>query len=287
MLRNTFCHVPGIGEITERKLWSSGIDSWHACSHSDAICSLSLKRKASILRHIEESEMHLEGGNARYFAGRLPASLHWRLFPEFRDSVAYLDIETTGLDTWDNAITTIAIYDGRSVSYYVNGENLDRFEIDIEKYQVLVTYNGKCFDVPFIEWFFRTRLDHVHIDLRFVLKSLGYSGGLKGCEQQLGLDRGDLKGVDGFFAVCLWNEYQQTGDPRALETLLAYNIEDVVNLEPLMVMAYNMKLRGTPFEATKRLAMPDRPEIPFRSDPALVERLKDRIHSSGIYFHGE
>ena len=31
--------------------------------------------------------------------------------------------------------------------------------------------------------------------------SLGFKGGLKGCERQLGLDRGNLKDIDGFFAV--------------------------------------------------------------------------------------
>lgn len=43
----------------------------------------------------------------------------------------------------------------------------------------------------------------------------------------------------GFFAVLLWQEFQQTGNIKALETLLVYNIEDVVNLETLMVLAYN------------------------------------------------
>ncbi len=123
----------------------------------------------------------------------------------------------------------------------------------------------------------RTRLDHAHIDLRYVLRSLGYSGGLKSCEHQLGLDRGNLEGVDGFFAVLLWKEFEQTGDRKVLETLLAYNIEDVVNLETLMVMAYNLKLKKTPFEVTHRLGLPDRPELPFTPDTGVVERIKSRL----------
>ena len=215
MLKNTFCHIPGIGEITEKRLWSIGLDSWEGCSDFEGV-SLSGKRKESIRRCIEKAAMQLKQGNPKYFVELLPANLHWRLFPEFRDSVAYLDIETTGLDTWDNSITTIALYDGKSISYYVQGENLEQFQTDIEKYQVLVSYNGKCFDVPFIEWYFKTRLNHAHIDLRYVLRSLGISGGLKGCEHQLGLDRGDLEGVNGFFAVLLWNEFEETGNRKAL-----------------------------------------------------------------------
>ena len=51
-------------------------------------------------------------------------------------------------------------------------------------------------------------------------------------------------------------------------------IEDVVNLETLMVMANNLKLKGTPFEVTHRLELPERPKIPFKPDMAVVDRLK-------------
>ena len=60
---------------------------------------------------------------------------------------------------------------------------------DIREYSTVVTYNGKSFDVPFIERFFRIKMHHMHIDLMYVLRSLGYKGGLKSCERQLGLER--------------------------------------------------------------------------------------------------
>ena len=129
-----------------------------------------------------------------------------------------------------NDITTIALYDGESIQTYVQGQNLEDFIEDIQKYKVIVSYNGKSFDIPFIEHYFNIRLDHAHIDLRYVLYSLGFRGGLKGCERQLGMDRGDLSDIDGFFAVLLWDEYQRTGDQKALDTLLAYNIQDTINL---------------------------------------------------------
>jgi len=43
---------------------------------------------------------------------------------------------------------------------------------------------------------------------------------LKFCEKALGLDRGDLDGVDGYFAVLLWRDYQKKHNEKALETLL-------------------------------------------------------------------
>jgi len=55
-----------------------------------------------------------------------------------------------------------------------------------------------------------------------------------------------LSDIDGFFAVLLWNEYRKSGSQKALDTLLAYNVQDTVNLESLMVTAYNLKIKETP-----------------------------------------
>ena len=281
MLRNTFCHLPGVGELSERRLWSLGILSWD--DRFDVRQSFSGKKFQNLNERLAESELQLQQGNARYFARLLPPRLHWRLFPAFRNSLAYLDIETTGGLTWDQSITAIALYDGRSLYHYVQGRNLHDFERDVEKYNVLVTYNGKCFDLPFIQWYFRTTLKQVHIDLRFLLKSLGYSGGLKGCERQVGIDRGDLNGVDGYFAVLLWEDYSRTGDEKALETLLAYNTEDTVNLERLMVTAYNLKLKETPFATTHLLKPPAPLRSPYRGDRSTIERLRSLMGSHSIY----
>ncbi|NCO93856.1 MAG: hypothetical protein COY42_07930 [Armatimonadetes bacterium CG_4_10_14_0_8_um_filter_66_14] len=171
-------------------------------------------------------------------------------------------------------IITIALYDGESVFTYIRGDNLNDFRDDVHKYKLLVTYNGKSFDLPFIRSYLGIPADHAHIDLRFVLASLGYRGGLKGCEKQFGLDREELDGVDGFFAVLLWWDYQRHGNDKALQTLLAYNVLDVLNLETLMVRAYNLKLADTPFEKARRLSESQPAESPFVADMRTVERLK-------------
>ena len=221
----------------------------------------------------------LATGNPKPFAEKIPAKQHWRFFPEFRESTAYLDIETTGLDSWNNEITTIALYDGKAIFTYVQGQNLDAFEEDIQRYRVIVTYNGKCFDVPFLESYFRMKIPQVHIDLRYLLRSLGYTGGLKGCEKKAGIDRKELDGMDGYFAVLLWKDYLETNNEKALETLLAYNIEDVVNLETLMFLAYNLKLKGTPFAQTHQLSYPPAPQIPFQANLETIERIKAIIYN--------
>lgn len=279
MIENTFCHLPGIGLRTERALWEQGTHSWQAFLRSEPDClPLGGKRLQTARSHIGHSIEHLGNRNGRYFADRLQAGEHWRLFSEFRDTVAYLDIETTGLGGPSDIITTICLYDGATIRTYVNGHNLDRFSQDIGVYRLLVTYNGKCFDLPFIRSYFGLELDQVHIDLRYVLAGLGYRGGLKGCERQFGLDRHQLEGVDGFFAVLLWQHYQSTGDRRALETLLAYNIQDTVNLETLMVHAYNLKVSHTPFGESRQLALPKAPVVPLEADPGIIETIRDRYY---------
>ena len=142
---------------------------------------------------------------------------------------------------------------------------------------MIVTYNGKSFDLPFIESYFGISLGQAHIDLRYILASLGFSGGLKGCEKQLLIDRGNLEDVDGYFAVMLWYDYKQNKNQKALETLLAYNIQDTVNLETLMVHAHNMKLKGTPFFQTHQLTEPAHPDIPFEADHRTIHRIKRHI----------
>ncbi|MBI4553643.1 MAG: ribonuclease H-like domain-containing protein [Candidatus Latescibacteria bacterium] len=272
MLTRTFCHLPGIHLRTERHLWQSGIDSWDAFLEYGAE-RLSARRAQTLRPLIEQSLQHLADANPCFFAEWLPSDQLWRLFADFRDHIAYVDIETTGMGSWEDYITTIALYDGRSIFYYVQGENLRDFEEAISRYQVIVTYNGKCFDVPFIERTLRFKVPHVHIDLRYVLKRLGYTGGLKGCERKLGLDRAELEDVDGYCAVLFWQEYRARRDERALETLLAYNIQDTVNLEALMVKAYNLSLSQTPFSPHLALPEPAPPVSPFMADMETVYRI--------------
>ena len=273
MLKNTFLHVPGIGVITEERLWSAGILSWDAFVEPYPI-RLSPNRVESLRRYLDESRIHFQNANPNYFAELLPSNLQWRMFPEFRHSTAYLDIETTGLDGMFNDITMIGLYDGTFIFHYIRGQNLDDFRADIEKYKVIVTYNGKCFDIPFIRSNMGLAMDHTHIDLRYVLRSVGFSGGLKGCEIKAGIDRGELAGLDGYDAVLLWNDYERSGNQKALETLLAYNSQDIVNLETLMVLAYNLKLKDTPFFGVNELPEPAVPEIPFKGDLETIERIK-------------
>jgi len=283
MLQHTFSHIKGIGTKGENALWHAGILDWNdflKAPDAQPTTPFTQKKIKHLCTHLRDSQKALNRRDHQFFSGLLPSHAHWRLFREFKDSTAYVDIETTGLSKESNEITTIALYDGQTIKSYVNGINLETFLDDIRSYDILVTYNGKCFDLPFMTDYFKTPFDHSHIDLRYVLKSLGYTGGLKGCEKQFGLSRHELDGMDGYFAVLLWQEYKVKRRTNALETLLAYNIEDVINLEFLMHQAYNLKIKQLPLARRRYLDIPERPDVAFVPDTRLIEELRYRFNPS-------
>jgi uncharacterized protein YprB with RNaseH-like and TPR domain len=265
MLKNTFIHLPAVGPKTERRLWSDGVLSWDDVLRDRVPRTRSLDRLAAELARSEEEYAR---GNGEYFAERLPGPEMWRLYADFRHSAAYVDIETTGGMVADDHITTVRTYE--------YGVNLADFARDIGEYKLLVTFNGKCFDAPIIERSFGMSLPRAHLDLRFLFRSLGLQGGLKRIEKAYGLDRREAEGLDGFFAVLLWRDYVDNGNPKALETLLAYNVYDVLGLETLAVHAFNESLARTPFAGEHALPLPVEPPNPYVADPATVERIRRR-----------
>lgn len=287
MLKNTFLHISGVGLKKEKKIWENQAREWNSfLKNNNSIFSKS--QHAEILEKIELSKLNLSKKDANYFYNVLPSNEQWRLFHEFKNNVLYLDIETNGSNPDSNIITTISTYDGENIKYYVNGKNLDEFVNHVYQYKILITYNGKTFDIPFIEKFFNIQLDHAQIDLRYVLKNLGYKGGLKSCEKQLGLLRNELDGVDGYFAIHLWNDYYYNNNIKALNTLLAYNIEDVINLEHLMHLAYNLNIEKLGLDYVEKVTIPQRPEILFKPDMNTIKDIKSKMnpfHSFDPYNH--
>jgi hypothetical protein len=236
---------------------------------------MSPKRHQILAHELDVSQKRLETGDAAYFWANLPRPETWRVFSSFVHSTAYVDIETTGGWGGLEHITTIAAYDHNRVHTFVHGQNLEQAADILARPQLLVTYNGSCFDLPCLKREMGIPAPAAHIDLRFLLAGLGFCGGLKGCERQLGLDRGELDGFDGYMAVILWHLYTTRQDSRYLTTLLRYNCEDVINLELLMVEAWNRKTGHLPFSAP-HLSLP-RPELfpnPYPLHPEVLEDIR-------------
>jgi uncharacterized protein YprB with RNaseH-like and TPR domain len=152
---------------------------------------------------------------------------------------AYIDIETTGLSRHccDLTIIGIGLERGRKVEVIQLIEN-DLYEKKLLKalkgIDEIYSYNGRRFDLPFIKAKLGIDLAGLvrHTDLMYNCWKKDLKGGLKRVERILGINR-KLQGVDGYMAVQLWWKYVNHNDKRALQTLLDYNKEDVVNLKVL------------------------------------------------------
>ena len=237
MLEHTFIHIPGIGPKTERHLWRNDILTWKQYLRNKKTL-FSPARDAFVRQNLKVS---LENrNNIRFFQDKLSPADIWRLFGRFKDKAVYLDIETSGLYQGVDEITVIGLYDGKTAKTFVQGINLAEFESEINTYELVITFNGAQFDLPFIRRQFpNISLPHAHIDLRFFLKKLGHRGGLKAIEKSFGLYRAsNIDGMDGYEAVLLWKAYQW-GDESALDRLIQYNTADIVHLKPLMERGYH------------------------------------------------
>lgn len=240
VLTATFLHAQSVGPISERRLWEAGIVSWEqALAAAPSDLPLSDAQRAFLLPTLEASVAALACGDYAYFADILPASEHWRAAKEFGHRIGFLDIETNGGMRPDD-ITVIGVYDGDESRLYVKYRDLQDFAAHTEKYAVWVTFFGTGFDLPMLRRRFpNVSFDQLHIDLCPSLRRLGYKGGLKRIEQQLGIARPpELDGLSGLDAVRLWRQWRQRSDADALERLLAYNREDIENLSLLLAFVY-------------------------------------------------
>ncbi len=152
---------------------------------------------------------------------------------------AYLDIETTGLSPWDSEITVVGIHlcngdDTRFIQLVGKDISTQSILEALNGVEVLHTYNGSRFDLPFIYARLGINLAQLftHHDLMYDCWRNNLYGGFKAVERQLGIDR-KLTEVNGYEAVKLWWRYVDSFDLDALNTLLEYNKEDVLNLKTL------------------------------------------------------
>ncbi len=151
----------------------------------------------------------------------------------------YLDIETTGCSCRYSDLTVVGVGwvqgDQQRFGQLFGGQiNADAVLGLLEGVDEVYTYNGSRFDLPFIRQ--RLGLDirrHVmHTDLMYNCWRRDLKGGLKAVEVRLGIAR-DLPDMNGYMAVKLWWNYVNDNDEQALQKLLAYNREDVMNLHVL------------------------------------------------------
>jgi uncharacterized protein YprB with RNaseH-like and TPR domain len=239
MLQNTFCHLPRVGETTEQRLWGQGIKTWADFILAEDIKGIGTAKKVGLNRLLKEAQQALLANDAQYFT-QLPSIQHWRVWEDFGENACFVDIETN----YQQNITVLGISDGKEVWQFVRHQNMDAEPIRevLNRFDVIVTFNGACFDLPIINRYFKDVIPDIpHIDLRFAAARVGLSGGLKKIEQAIGIARTeDTEGLSGADALTIWDKYRRTGNKEYLDLLLEYNAEDIINLKPLAQHIYTL-----------------------------------------------
>src|SRR3989344_5787388 len=146
MIEKTFTFLPGIGSKKEKSIYKQGIRNWNSF--------LETKK--------EKAKKELYGEKLSYFLKNLPKKENYKLYELFKDELVFLDIE---VDSKRNIIV-VGLFDGFESKFLVKNVNLYReiLKKELEKYKLVVTFNGSSFDLPLIEKQFDLPLTLLHID---------------------------------------------------------------------------------------------------------------------------
>ncbi len=240
MIQQSFIFLDRIDNKTEQSIWQQGIHDWDSFLATGTVKGISKGRKKYYDRQLMKAKSELYNFNSEYFL-KLPQSEMWRLYGFFKDECVFLDIETSGMDKFDD-ITVIGLYDGLDTKTMIKGINLNfcALKKELMKYKLIVTFNGATFDVPFIKKRYPDLLPNMpNFDLRVACQRAGLNGGLKEVEKKLGIKRNKIiEKLYGGDALLLWKMFRVTGDDYYLKLLVEYNEEDVFNLKKIADYVY-------------------------------------------------
>lgn len=229
MLKQSFIFLERISKKREQVIWRQNINNWNSFLDKKKILGISARTKPYYDRQIKKARKALLDGNSQFFASAFPSSEHWRTYAEFRDEALFLDIESNG-----SRITVIGMYDGYETRTMLGSFDRKLLQEEIGRHKIIVTFNGKTFDIPVIEKYFNIRIGIPHVDMVHVCRRAGIDGGLKHVEKKLNIKRDRiLEHVRGHDAAELWRCWHATGDRDFLDMLVKYNEEDCINLKTI------------------------------------------------------
>ncbi len=232
MIQETFSFLPGISKRKEAFLKTGGIKNWNSFLKEERINGISTSKKREYNQILACARTALIRDELEFFTQFKKLEV-WRLFDLLRERAVYL--ETTG---YGNDITVIGLYDGFTTKFFVKHFNLERkaVENELKKYRMVITFNGSSFDIPLLKRYLGKFSIPFHLDVRHLCKKANVEGTLKEIERYLGIKRDEeVRWMKGSDAIMLWSLWILTKKEEYLKTLVKYNREDVVNLEPIAV----------------------------------------------------
>ncbi len=233
MLFRTFQHLKGISAKKEQALWRSGIASWEDFESTRP-------KQLPLFKFMDDlnvplfysSRKALEKEDIDFFAKLLPNQEYYRIALTFPEKTLFLDIETTGLSKYYDTITLVGWSLDREYGVFIKGDSNKTLQAVVSKAKAIITFNGSLFDLPFLRKEFPDLLIPIcHIDLRFLAKRVGLSGGQKAIEKLLEIKRPkNISAIGGEEAALLWYKYRW-GDISALKQLISYNHADIEGMK--------------------------------------------------------
>ncbi len=281
LLRRSFVHLKGVGPRSEKHLWKIGMTDWEELlKHAPQM--FKSKRLDDVCQSIEQSLAAWDRGDLYYFDRQLPGAERWRLIPGGFDDIAYFDIEAAngGMPPATESTAVAFCFRGELHQEYEYSRKRDLLNWIMDEASLFCTYNGAAYDLPFLSAEFGLALHKAHIDLCPWLRRQGFKGGLKAIQKTTAhLHQRSSMDLDGYDAVRLWKMHEEA-QPGALETLLTYNAEDVLILEPLLVDAYNREVDNHPELALSKIVSAPLPSLKTSIDPSIYEKLRKREQPS-------
>ena len=172
----------------------------------------------------------------------------------FKDmNIGVLDIETTGLNPSKNKFILGGLYNFKDKTIHqFLAENkseekdaLCEFKKKLSKTDMVITYNGRHFDIPFIEKRMKNFSADIgsmpyNLDLYLVLnghspiKKFVPNLKQKTVENYMGLWQNRQDEISGAESVELYNTYEKNHDPKLEAKILLHNSDDVLQLTRLL-----------------------------------------------------
>jgi len=233
MIENSFIFLERISKKKEQNIWQQGIKDWQDFLKCKKVKGISKEKKFYYDRKLEESQKEFFHDNLSYFINKLPQKEMWRLYNYYKNETCFLDIE---IDSYGKIIL-VGISDYYNTNFFVKKVNLNKnlIEKELNKYKLIITFNGSAFDLPKLKKELNLKINLPHIDLKPLCVNLGLKGGLKEVEKIFNLKRpNNLYGNP----VNLWKTFHASGDREYLELLIEYNREDIENLRFIMDNVY-------------------------------------------------
>ena len=181
---SSLCQIAGISSSVEIELNRQGIKSpAQLGKYAEMFFSKSKKQKinASVARYAKFRKLELVDAIVNSF----PCGHRVRILYDLFEYAMFLDIETDGIGP-SAGITCVSTLMNGKLRTFVYGRDLDDFLDEWANAKVLVTYNGKRFDVPIIQKTFGLTCVPAHIDMMDESRHYGFKGGLKEIERKVG-----------------------------------------------------------------------------------------------------